>query len=190
MRATLPILAVLALACMPAAQACVDKSYAPVVELRINHPVIASPDGDSTYLVAVDAGGCVKLHFPIYDTRAGTYAYRLAPEEFGQLQRELRASGIAGFDPAAVKADLQARERAKAGLEAEGYAVRDEEILEFVVTDAATGAKGNARHEFLWTGLREQLLNHPDQGALIGVAAVRDRLGQLADDQRKMRVQP
>lgn len=189
MRAAIPILFLSALLGATRAQACVDGAFVPVVELRASQPLMASPDGDDDYLTAIDAHGCVKLHFPSFDTRRGTYAFRLDATEFSRLQRELAASGVLRFDPSEVRRDLRARELAKStDTGTIGYYVRDEEILAFVLTDRAIGGKGEVRTQFVWTGLREQLLNHPDQPSLIGIAAVRDRLNQLAGDTRMKRV--
>jgi hypothetical protein len=191
MRSVIPILTVMALLAVPDSQACVGKSFSAIIEMRSTQPLLASPDGDDTQSLAVDATGCVKVHFPAFDTRAGTYSFRLDESEFASLKQELRSSKVMSFDAAAVKRDLlalEAQKDSRAGLT--GYRVTDEEVLELSLFGDAIGDKRAAPQRVTWTGLREQLLNHPELDSLVGLAAVRERLNLLATDARKRRVQP
>jgi hypothetical protein len=191
MRSVIPILVVMTLLAAADSHACVGKSFTPIVELRSSQPLLASPDGDNSQSIAIDASGCVKVHFPAFDTRAGTYGFRLDPAEFAGLKRELRSSKVMNFDAAAVKRELLAHEAQKVAQPVlTGYRVTDEEVLELSLLGDAIGDKRAAPQQVTWTGLREQLLNHPELDALVGLAAVRERLVLLTTDTRKTRVQP
>ncbi len=170
--------------------ACSQSTAPAVVEMRITQPLIATGDGDLALKVGVRVDGCVTIHYPSYDTRAGDYAYQLSAAELRSLQAEIDTSGIAKFDPASVRRDLLAREVAKRA-RPEGharFAVSDEEVIEFRM-GPHSDVKGRASTLLVWSRLREQLLNHPDQAALIGLAAVRDRLLELGSDRLMTKIE-
>jgi hypothetical protein len=167
------------------AGACEATSSAPLAEIRITQPVLATPDGDSTHSVRVAQDGCVQVHYPSWDTRAGSYAYRLDGDELRDLRAQLAATRINGFDPAKVRSDLERRDaqkRAQAAVRTE-YRVTDEEVIELQFDDGSS--KARVPSTLVWSGVRQQLLNHPDQTDLIGLSAARDLLLDLADDPRK-----
>lgn len=170
--------------------ACSKSTAHAFVEMRITQPLIATIDGDLALKVGVRADGCVTIHYPSYDTRAGDYSYRLTAAELRSLQAEIDTSGIAKFDPASVRRDLLARDLAKRS-RPDGhasFAVSDEEVIEFRM-DRHSEVKGRAGTLLVWSGLREQLLNHPDQAALIALGAVRDRLLELGSDRRMTKLE-
>lgn len=170
--------------------ACSLSTVPALVEMRITQPLIATGDGDLALIVGVRADGCVTIHYPSYDTRAGDYAYQLSAAELRSLKAEFDTSGIAKFDPATVRRDLLARDLAKRSQPENhaSFAVSDEEVIEFRM-DPRSEVKGGANALLVWTGLREQLLNHPDQAALIALAAVRDRLLELGSDRRMTKIE-
>jgi len=180
---------VLALAGIGEVAAC-SKSAAPeFVELRLTQPLIASASDDVATRVVVHEDGCVRLHYPAYDSRHGEYAYRLTVEELRALRTDLAESRVASFDPVAVAQDLQRRETMKrAAPNAVRHHVSDEAVLELRIAKPA-GPSG-ARHEITWSGIRGQLLDHPDLAPVAGLAAARDRLLQLGSDGRMHNVQP
>jgi hypothetical protein len=167
------------------AGACEVTGGTPLAEIRITQPVLATPDGDSTHSVRVAQDGCVKVHYPSWDSRAGSYTYRLEPNELRDLRAQLTATRVSGFDPAKVRSDLARRDtekRAQATVRTE-YRITDEEVIELQLED--TSNKAGASSTVVWSGVRQQLLNHPDQPDLIGLSAARDLLLDLADDPRK-----
>lgn len=180
--------ALLLVAATPAAIACSQSSAPPVAGLRVSQPLIATLQGDDSTLIQVRADGCVGVHHPAWDVRAGSYAFALEPAELAELRRELQATRIAGFDPAAVQADLAKRTAVKAATPGITYRVSDEEVIELQVENPGKSAT-RPYTAITWTGLRAQRLNHPEQPELAALAAARDRLMQLADDRRLARIE-
>jgi hypothetical protein len=179
----------LALAGIGEAGACNQGAATEFVELRLTQPLVATAGDDTATRVAVREDGCVLLHYPAYDSRHGEYAYRLTGEELGRLRADLADSRVASFDPAAVAQELQRREAIKrASPDGLRRHVSDEAVIELRIVKPA-GPDG-ARHEFTWSGVRGQLLDHPDLAAVAGLAAARDRLLNLGSDRRMQKVQP
>lgn len=175
------------IAVAPVAGAC-SKSVAPVVAgLRISQPLVATPSGDDALVLNVGNDGCVRVHYPAWDTRAGNYRFALPAAELAKLRGELAASGIAAFQPAAVRADLAQREARKSAA-APKHFVSDEEVIELQVERPPGDAKGGAVR-LIWTGLRQQRLNHPDQPDLAALEATRARLLELGGDSRMQRTE-
>ena len=168
------------------AAACAKSGATPVVDLRITQPVIAFAGNDDLSMqVLVREDGCVLIHYPAYDTRHGDYTYRLDARELRSLRAELRATGVSRFDPAAVRRDLASRALAKQAVAGSRLVhVSDEEVIELQI-ESAVGTKAT---EFAWSGLRAQRRNHPDQEAIAGLAAARERLLQLSTDRRAIKV--
>lgn len=168
----------------PLALACTGADHAKVVAgLRVTQPLIASPRADDSVVIQVRSDGCVRVRYPSWDVRAGSYAFTLSARELARLRKDLAASRIADFSPDAVRADLARRASAKAGSAEPRYLTSDEEVLELVFEAPAGQAK--ASHlSLVWSGLRSQRLNHPDQPDLAALQAARDRLLGLAVDRR------
>jgi hypothetical protein len=183
------LMASLALVGLGDAAAC-GKTTAPAfVEMQVTQPLIAVPGGDLSLRVGVREDGCVLIHYPAYDSRHGDYAFRLAEDELRGLRTDLAATGIARFDPVAVAQDLQRRETIKRSQpDAVRHRVSDEAVVELWI-EKPSGPKG-ARNTVTWSGIREQLLNHPDLAPVAGLAAARDRLLRLGEDPRMRKVQP
>lgn len=183
------LLGILALAGVGDAAAC-SKGAAPAfVELRVTQPLIATMDGDVSTRVTVREDGCVLVRYPVYDTRHGDHAYRLSIDELRTLRADLAATGVANFDAIAVGQDLQRRETIKRNdRSGTRHHVSDEAVIELQIERPA-GPKG-ARNVITWSGIRAQMLNHPDLAPVAGLAAARDRLLQLGSDDRMHKVQP
>lgn len=179
----------LSLALSPAAFAC-SKTSAPVVAaLRVSQPLVATVQGDDALVINVGRDGCVRARFPVWHTRAGSHQFSLPADELARLRTELASSGVADFSPEAVRADLGRRARLKAASAEPRAYFSDQEVIEFTIErPAGTGAK-STHAAFVWTGLREQRANHPEQAAVAALEAVRDRLVGLADDRRMKKVE-
>jgi hypothetical protein len=177
-----------ALAAAGDVQACAKRA-APEIAMRITQPLLASVEANNSLQIEVAADGCVRVHYPKYDTRAGDYVYTLSARELNALRAEIAATRIGEFRPDMVRADLARRQIAKrAQPDAISYRVTDEEVIE--ISLGAAAAKVGSAPMLAWSGLREQLLNHPDQPDLIALSAARDRLSELAADPRAKKVQP
>lgn len=183
------LFAILALAGLGDVGACSKSDSPTFVELRVTQPLIASVGGDISTRVTVREDGCVLIRYPAYDTRHGEYAYRLGDDELGRLRTDLAVTRVASFDAIAVAQDLQRRETVKRN---EPHVLRhhvsDEAVVELRIVKPS-GAKG-ARNHVTWSGIRAQLLDHPDLAPVAGLAAARDRLLQLGSDRRMSKVQP
>lgn len=174
-----------------AAPGCGKSSSPAIVQLRVTQPLILTPDGDVSFKVQLQADGCVTVHYPSYDQRAGTYRYALGPAEFDRLRQQVKASGIEEFNPEAVRAELEqlaAAKNAGAGPSVI-HRVSDEEVIELSIEGQTTPKTGAGSPALVWSGLREQLLNHPQHSRLLALRSLTDRLTQLGSDPRMSKVQ-
>jgi hypothetical protein len=170
--------------CMLAGVLCFDAALAAceapmTVGFRSTPPLLAA-EPDATLVVSVHDDGCVSVHLPAQFVYRGSWTLQLGGAELKQLQSEVKAAGLGAIDPAALRARLDA-ERSSAKRTDTLWSVSDENIIEFIVVDSASKRSGTILR---WPRLREDLLNAPADRDLLGMAAVRDLLEELAHGER------
>ena len=119
-----------------------QSAAAVVVEYTVFHQMLA--DNDPTPLLRVYADGRVRVHYPVYMSRAGDYETLLAPDELQGLLADLVADGVLDFDAEATLAD---RAAAAAAARAAGrlYHVSDVSVTRIDVRVGSYRAPGTSQ---------------------------------------------
>lgn len=158
----------------------------PVVRYQEIIPALADDDPGPT--VEVFGDGRVRVHFPRYMRRAGTYEMRLPPERLERLLADLLADGIADFDADRVQtvrgeAEVEresARRRSAGDPEVHSRTDPTTTVIETRLT-ARRARQSRAPHVVRWTGLRGDAEMFPEVPALAGLAAAEQRLRSLLE---------
>jgi hypothetical protein len=183
MMALVATLGLLAAAGNPEA-ACSGSKAQTLYEYRSVSPLLVDePDAETA--VTIKADGCVQVHFPQHDAHRGDYDLRLDSAALDRTARQLEASGVARYSASAVRERLQQKAAKPVTGQATEFVYRtvDENIIEFRF--AATTAKGAAVAPVRVSTLQTDLLQLPDDPALIGVAAADETFRDLATRARE-----
>ncbi len=171
---------------------CLKSTAEPLAEYRNASPLMPITP-ENVLSVKVLADGCVLTRFPAYFRAPGLGAERLGKHEVANLRRELQKAEIASLDTAQLSNQLAARRQQKAS-DALHYYVSDEPLIEIELYPALDRSLGKRSKTLETRTLRRDLLDFPDDDALLSLAAVErlfeDFIERRVARQSALEVQP
>lgn len=156
-------------------------------EYRSIPPLLAA-EYDRHTEATVYASGCVDVHFPAYDTRAGRYQLRLDPSQLRELRLQVQSSGLGQVDPAQLRRAID--QQLKATQPETVYTTADENIIEL---RWSAMDKSQPAGELRWATLHRDQLNapgNPDLGRIRAAAALFDQLLETTRRKAEAEAQP
>ncbi len=158
--------------------------------LRYRLQLIPSEVGgpDTVRRITVGANGCLQVHYPRFDVRAGLWSMMLSASELVGLDQRVAASEQGTFDPAALAARKQDVERQLRRGEA-----RDDRPQISVVAGASRHVlelqPGSPQaRKLAWTALAHDADRYPELPELAALWQAVEALMTLSEDPRLQRM--
>lgn len=182
MMALVATLGLLAAAGTPHA-ACSGSKAQTLYEYRSTSPLLVDQP-DAGMAVTIKSDGCVRVHFPRHDVRHGDFDLQLEKGALERTARQLDASGVAQYSASALRGRLQKAFESVAGQPQQFvYRAVDENIIEFRFASKTT--KLDDVKSVRLSTLQNDLLQLPDDPALIGLAAADESFREIATQARE-----
>lgn len=156
--------------------ACVATQAAVLAVYRATPPLLAT-ERANTLRVTLHADGCVVTQLPRHYVNPGTYAERLADDDFATVRQHLASVELLRFDAASMHQTLR-RARTTDDVRTRVY---DEDIVDLELHPALAASQLMATKHIRWSSLQQDLLAAPDDRRLVALAAAQGMLAELAE---------